>query len=206
MQPRTPKQTFNRMLLTNTSSAWRTLSDTQRTAWNDYAAQLTYSDPLGSSYSPTGASIFVGSAIAPGNTTPAADPPTALPTYVLSVTGMSYVDPTPGPEAFTFVTDNTSPDSLVLVETSGPVSPGVTSAAAVRRWRSLPQSATNLFAARLPFTASPVSILASYKFIFPSPLTGQVIWFRFQEIFIEPFGSTAGIVNRNKQTFRFVVA
>jgi hypothetical protein len=117
---------------------------------------------------------------------------------------MTYVDPTPGPEALTVSVDATSTDNRMLVETSGPISPGVTSAAAVRRWRTLPDSALNNAANYFAFTGTPVALLTQYKFLFPSPLTGQTIWFRFKEVFFDPLGGL-GITNKLSQTFRFVV-
>ena len=203
VQPRSPKQTDNRSLLTAGSSAWRTLSDVSRTAWNDYAAQILRSGRLGSSYNPTGAGLFSGAFIQnPGATIN--DPPSVLPTYVLVVNSIAYVDPTPGPEALNVTILTTSADNLMLAETSGPVSPGVTSAAAVRRWRSLPETAGNIRAMRYAMTASPVDIIAEYKFLFPSPTTGQTIWFRFREAFNDGINSVF-ITNKSYVTFRLIV-
>lgn len=204
VQPRTPKQTINRAFLTVGSSAWRSLGDTDRTAWNDYAQQIVRSGRLGSSYSPTGAALFSGAfVLAPAGIITV--PPTTLPNYVLSIGGMTYVDPTPGPEALNVFINTTSADNKMLLETSGPVSPGITSAAAVRRWRTLPDSADNLQPVRFDMSASPADIITNYKFLFPSPVTGQAIWFRFREVFFD--GTTdAGITNTLFQTFRLVIA
>lgn len=204
VQPRTPKQQFNRAQLAIGSSSWRTLSDAGRTAWNDYAAQILRSGRLGSSYSPTGASLFSGAfMLFPGSTI--LDPPSTLPTYVLTVSDMAYVDSTPGPEALNVGLVNTSPDNRVLIETSGPLSPGVTSSAAVRRWRSLPSDGFNLNAKKYVMTTDPIDIIAEYKQLFPSPTTGQVIWFRFREIFFD--GTTdVGITNTVFQYLRLVIA
>lgn len=204
VQPRTPKQTRIRGLLTVSSSQWRTLSDASRTAWNDYAAQILRSGSLGSSYSPTGQSLFSATQILSVGAT-VNDPPTVLPTYVMSVDNMTYVDSTPGPEALNIFIDTTSADNEMLVETSGPVSPGVTSAAAVRRWRSLPVTAANVNIQRFAMTASPIDVIAEYKFLFPSPVPGQVIWFRFREVFFDGVNN-AGIVNKFFQTFRLLIA
>lgn len=204
MQPRTPKQTANRSLLAAGASAWRGLSDAQRTAWNDYAAQITRSGSLGSSYSPTGAQLFAGSTIVSANVNSIVEPPSELPTWILNVTGMSYTDSTPGPEALEVDVDTTGTNTF-LVETSGPVSPGITSAAAVRRWRTLPTNASNLVPNQFSLTAATVAILTQYKYLFPSPATGNTIWFRFTEIFYGTDGF-APLVNRLKQTFRLVIA
>lgn len=203
VQPRTPKQTANRAIFTIGSSAWRGLTDPQRTAWNDYAAQITRNDSLGSGYSPTGAELYTGSVIAiqSGGQT---DPPLSLPAYFMSITAMAYVDPSPGPEALTATLNTTGANNSLIVETSGPVSSGLTSAAAVRRWRSLPSGADNLFASLFSMGATTVDLLTAYKNLFPSPLTGQVIWFRFHELFNDGVGD-AQIVNKTVQTFRFVV-
>lgn len=189
--------------MTSGSSAWRSLTAAQQTAWNDYAAQISRTDALGSSYSPTGAELYVGSTIVSGAVGFVTNPPATLPNFVLLVNGMTYTGPSPGPEAFSFDVNTTSTNNTILVETSGPVSPGVTSAAAVRRWRSLPGDALNLAPMQFPFTATAVSILANYNFLFPSPTTGQVVWFRFREIFYDAGGS-APLVNKSAQTFRFV--
>lgn len=204
VQPRTPKQTTNRSQMATASSAWRFLTDAQRTAWNDYAAQISRSDSLGSSYNPTGASLYVGSSIASVAVGTVGDPPTLLPQYFFSLTGMAYVDSTPGPEALNAAIQVTNADNLVLVETSGPVSPGITSAAAVRRWRSLPTAADNLRPNEFSMNATPIDLITQYKYLFPSPVTGQTIWFRFSEVFWEPLGSS-GIANKQKQTFRLVI-
>lgn len=203
VQPRTPKQTVNRGNLTAGSSAWRALSDPSRTAWNDYAQQIIRSGRLGSSYSPTGASLFSGTFVLNPNQTQN-DPPSALPTYVFSLTDITYVDPTPGPEALNLAFGTTSTTNALLVETSGPVSPGITSAAAIRRWRTLPQNATNIQPIRYAMTASPVDMITEYKLLFPSPVSGQTIWFRAREIFSDGV-SNALITNTLFQTFRLVV-
>lgn len=202
MQPRTPKQTFNRGSFTAGSSAWRYLTDAERTAWNDYAAQIQRSDSLGSSYTPTGAALFTACVTISGDAT-ITDPPTLLPSYVLQVTAMTYTGPAPGPEAFTFHIGLTSANNHVIVETSGPVSPGITSAAAVRQWRSLPNGTSNTQKNLYPMTGNDVSILTNYNVLFPSPVTGQVIWFRFHEVFND--GVNDGLVESKLfQTFRFL--
>lgn len=202
VQPRTPKQTLNRANFTLGSNGWRQLTDTQRTAWNDYAAQISRSDSLGSQYQPTGAELYTGALVTnPGLAV--TDPPATLPIYVLAVDTITYVDPAPGPEAFGVTVSFTSPDNSVLIETSGPLSPGVTSAASIRKWNSLPNSDINRQAMLFSLAASPIDFLTQYKRLFPSPSSGQVIWFRFREIFTD--ASNAGIVNKNLQTYRFVV-
>lgn len=203
VQPRTPKQTFNRSFLTVGSSGWRQLSDAQRTAWNDYAAQITRSDRLGSGYTPTGASLYTGAGIISGAA--AADPPAELPDYVLGIQGVSYTDPTPGPEALNATLLTTSANNFMIVDTSGPVSPGLMSAAAIRNWRSLPGSALNRNPNQFSMSAVTVQMLTQYNFLYPTIVVGQVIWFRFREIAF-PGGSAAGITNKQWTTFRFVVA
>jgi hypothetical protein len=202
VQPRTPKQTANRGRLTAGSSAWRTLSDAQRTGWNDYADQVTRSGSLGSSYSPTGAQLYSGSSIM--NYGALTDPPDALPTYVLGITTMLYVDPTPGPEAFTVAIDATDAQNQFIIETSGPVSPGVTSAAGVRRWRSLPTNARNNDSHQFTMASASVPFLTNWKYLFPSPATGQSIWFRFREI-AWPGSGLVPVTNRQFITFRYIV-
>lgn len=204
VQPRTPKQTFNRALLTGSSSTWRTLSAVTQTAWNDYAAQITRSDSLGQNYQPTGAELFVAAVVCSGSSGFASDPPSVLPTYVLQVSSVAYVDPTPGPEALNVGIVVTSANNLVKIETSGPISGGITSAAAVRRWFSLPDGAANLQALQFPMSASPIDAITAYKRLFPSPVTGNNIWFRFTEIFFDG-SSAAGVTNTLKQTYRLVV-
>lgn len=203
VQPRTPKQTSLRAAFTSASSLWRTLSDAQRTAWNDYAAQLSRTDSLGSSYSPTGAGLFTGSSTLDPISN-ISTPPTIPPSWYLYVTGLTYTDPTPGPEAFEVAINTTDANNKVIIETSGPVSAGVTSAAAVRQWRSLPASALNLSANQFSMAANPIPMLSQYTSLFPSPVSGQTIWFRFNEIFFES-GSNAGIKTSSRQTLRFVV-
>lgn len=202
VQPRTPKQTSTRAFLTLGSSNWRSLSDTERTGWNDYAAQLGRSDSLGSSYQMTGAMLYSGATVMLGGAVIGV--PDALPNYLLGVSDIAYVDPTPGPEALTVTLVTTSAENRFIVDTSGPISPGLTSSAAVRRWRTLPFSATNLQPRQFAMAASPVPILTQYKFLFPSPTIGQVIWFRFREI---AYPGTSGIpvTNKSMPTFRFIV-
>lgn len=202
VQPRTPKQTFVRASFTIGSSGWRLLSDAQHDAWNVYASQIVRSDSLGQSYQPTGAELYVGSVVASQDFT-ITDPPALLPNYFLSVNTMTYTDPTPGPEAFTLGVGQTNADNRFLIESSGPVSGGITSAASVRQWRSLPVNALNLYPSLFAFSASPVAFLTEYKLLFPSPTTGQVIFFRFTEV-AYPGGGIVGIRNRQRQTFRFI--
>lgn len=203
VQPRTPKQTFNRSFLTCGSSQWRSLTDPQRTAWNDYAAQITRSDRMGSGYSPTGASLYTGAVIGVSGTAVTA-PPATLPNYVLAIDTMTYVDSTPGPEALTATLVTTSNDNLMLVETSGPVSPGLTSAAAIRRWQSLPPTGENRVRQQFSMSTSPVALLTAYKRLYPSIVSGQVIWFRFRELFYDISGTTP-IANRNVTTYRLAI-
>lgn len=203
VQPRTPKQTANRAFFVIGSSAWKTLSDAERQQWNDYAAQIERSDSLGSNYSPTGAELYTGSVIALQQTGQTV-PPLSLPVFTFRMSEMTYTDPTPGPEALDVTVEQTDPNNEILIQTSGPVSPGITSAAAVRRWRSLPANANNMNAAQFSYASNPMHIITEYKLLFGSPLTGQVIFFRFTEVFND--GVTgAAVANRQKQTFRFVV-
>lgn len=204
VQPRTPKQTRNRALFTVNSSAWRGLTDAQRTAWNDYAAQIIRSGRLGSSYSPTGASLFTGAAIAIGELGTQSDAPVDLPTYSLAIQSITYTDPTPGPEALVMTIGAANANNLLLVETSGPVSAGITSSAAIRRWQSLPSSSSNNEKQYFVMTSTSVAILTEYKYLFPSPVAGQVIWFRVREIFFDSAGN-GGIVNQNYQHSKLVV-
>jgi len=132
------------------------------------------------------------------------DVPDDLPSYVLGVDTVSYVDPTPGPEALNLAIFSTSSTNQVIAETSGPVSAGLTSAAAVRRWRTLPFSATNMGAKQYSMSATPIDMITEYKYLFPSPVAGQVIWFRFREV-AYPGLAAIPIVNMNWQTYRLVV-
>lgn len=203
VQPRTPKQTATRSYLTAGSSSWRSLSDTDRQLWNDYAAQIVRSGRLGSGYSPTGAMLYAGATVLTQGAV--IDVPDALPDFVLSVTGMTYTDSTPGPEAFTVEFDTTSATNYFICETSGPISPGITSAAAVRRWRSLPGNALNLVPKQISMASAPASILTYYKALFPSPVAGNVIWFRFREIAF-PGSGNVPVTTNQFQTFRLVIA
>lgn len=204
VQPRTPKQTNTRAQFTTASSRWRSLSDPQRTAWNDYAAQISYNDSLGSPYNPTGAALFVASSVANQSVGTVEDAPVNLPQYFLILAGVTYVDPAPGPEAFTIDIGVTDTSNSLLIETSGPVSPGITSAAAIRSWRSLPDSSLNLTPNLFEMTVASVPILTEYKRLFPSPLPGQTIWFRVSELFVDT--NFSGVKNRNAQTIRFTAA
>lgn len=205
VQPRTPKQTFKRAAFTQASSSWRQLTAPERDAWNAYASQVQRSDSLGQSYTPTGHELYVGGAISTQDLASQSAAPAILPLYVLQVVGMTYTDPTPGPEALDVNIATTDANNQLIVETSGPLSPGVTSAAAVRQWVSLPDTAENQRNQLYSMNASPVPILAEYKFLFPSPTTGQIIWFRFKEVFVDPTNSS-GVSNRLLQTFRLIIA
>lgn len=203
-QPRTSKQQLIRSGLIIGSSGWRYLTDAQRTAWADYAAQIQRSDSLGSGYQPTGASLYAGSVVLqPGGTV--TDPPSVLPEYVLSVINVSYTGPSPGPEAMSLSIQTTSANNFVIIQTSGPVSPGITSAAAVRRWRSLPDTAADFVAKQYLMSASSIAILTQYKYLFPSPPSGSVIWFRVKELFTDGV-SAATITNRLWQNLRITIA
>ena len=201
VQPRSPLQTLNRSAFTIASSAWRTLTDAQRNLWQDYAAQILYSDSLGSSYSPTGHELFVASTIASQDVPPTVPPPT-LPEYTLLVEEVAIT--TGVPAIMLVVLQQTSADSFFSIETSGPISPGITSAAAVRRWRSIPQSQATSNKMLYPMATSPVSITTEYAFLYPSPTVGQTIWFRFTEVWFAPSSATP-IVSHQQQTRRVVV-
>lgn len=60
VQPRTPAQQNVRAALSAISASWKALTASQIAGWNQLASTITLKDPLGNSYSPSGAQLFTG--------------------------------------------------------------------------------------------------------------------------------------------------
>jgi hypothetical protein len=60
VQPRSVAQQSGRASLAALASSWRLLTPAQIAAWNALASNITLSDSLGNSYTPTGEGLYVG--------------------------------------------------------------------------------------------------------------------------------------------------
>jgi hypothetical protein len=58
IQPRTPSQQANRANFASATQAWKTLTQAQVVGWNNLAAQTTWKDTLGQTFTPSGMQLF----------------------------------------------------------------------------------------------------------------------------------------------------
>lgn len=102
--PATPSQVAARLRFQTHSAAWTNLlTEAQRVAWNDYAEQLSWTNPLGDAIQLSGQNVFVGSnsVLEQGGlaTLTAAPAITSQPALDVEYTGVS--DDSPAQPSFT---------------------------------------------------------------------------------------------------------
>lgn len=116
VNPASSFQLTQRARLGGNAAAWRALTSAQRAGWNDMALSLTFTDALGSSYSPTGFNAYVSvnnNQLDAGNAVladaPAIVTPVALSFGAITLTAAAFsiiyaVTPLPaGNRCFTYV-------------------------------------------------------------------------------------------------------
>ena len=177
VQPRTTRQGQVRGVFGASATQWRGLTDAQRAAWANMAANYAYTDSLGQGYTLTGSQFYQSAQLSSIIATGAdwgATAPVDLSSFVVDAN--TYVmdaeatvaalelnfDPTPLPT-----------DHFVIIESTGPVSPGVSSPPGPHYWRNVSSIA--------PAATSPAAILTPYVALFGALAAGQKIFFRLAE-------------------------
>ena len=125
--PQTSYQTQIRAFIKQFSSAWRSLTQDQITAWNQAALQLMKSNVFGGKYHTTGHKLFVAwntEAFMNGASVEITDP---FSVTIPAVVQISNFDTTLGPPyTMHFVTDIAVPaNSKLIVEATPCISPGI---------------------------------------------------------------------------------
>jgi hypothetical protein len=178
VNPNTPKQSQVRSFLGNLSSAWRTLSVTDREAWKALADALAPTNVFGQTFKYTGFNVYIKSnqtlqtAGLPTLTSPDTIPP-AFPVLETSV----EADVSENHLLFSalFDGDPVTPEGLVLVVQATPaVSANISNASVERTYRSI------LTTAQEQDFTSGTNMLSAWTAVFGSDgfIAGNVIYIR----------------------------
>lgn len=186
VNPNSARQSLARSRLSELSSAWRALSPSEQSAWNEYSAAHPRTDSLGQTVFLTGHQAFVGvnSALLNASMAQVTAPPVdvALSAPEISLT----VDNTP---AFTvaYLPTPLVAGAKLVVEASPPVSAGRTYNG---DWRYIGKTAAA--------AASPATLGDEYVDKFGAPGLGQAVFARARTILpsgqVSPWNSVRGIV------------
>ena len=128
--PQTTSQQANRAVFSTYATAWRSLSSSQITAWNQTAAASLLQDSLGNSFQPTGLQLYIScnKNIATLGGTPLASPPARRPTMpALTVDSFNFFS-SGGTSATVYMTipaDFTSFTPGIVLYMAGPLSAGI---------------------------------------------------------------------------------
>jgi hypothetical protein len=182
VNPNTAKQSAVRSFLGNLSSAWRTLSESDRNAWKMLADALAPTNVFGQSFKYTGFNVYIKSnqtlqtAGMPTLTSPDTIPP-AFPVLETSVGG----DISENHLLFSalFDGDPVTPEGLVLVVQATPaVSANLSNASVERTYRSI------LTTTQEQDFTTPYNMLNDWKAVFGSDgfIAGNVIYIRAKMI------------------------
>lgn len=172
MNPNSASQQTRRNAFKAGSQAWRSLTDAQRSAWNNAAALIPLQDSLGRTYYRTGQEYYVSTWVncqlyAAGTAVPA-DPGTiTLPAALASMTATAVA----GPASFSVAYTATplAANTKVVIECSGMLSPGV---------NFVKRSLLKVVHVSAAAAASPANILAAYNAIFGGLVVGKKIMVR----------------------------
>jgi hypothetical protein len=177
VQPRTVRQGQVRGGFGIFATQWRGLTYAARGEWSNMAQNYSYTDSLGQGYTMTGFQFYVSvnSLALLATTNPfGVVPPTHLASFVMDPSAYRVIA-TAAPVAMTLEFEPTplTLDRDILVQSTGPVSPGITSPPGPHYWRHITSVAGP--------APSPAVILTQYQAHFGPPRLGQVIFFRFAE-------------------------
>lgn len=173
INPRTTAQVAARALMSTQSKVWRTLTESQRTAWDNAAAsaEWTQTDSFGNPFQLSGEQLYLklNLNLLDISATPITSPPSKA-EFTAIVLGAITIAVT-GP-AFTIAFTGTLDASETLVVSASPqVSAGVMSAKSVR------------FAAIMDYTStSPIDAQSAYEAAFGAPVAGQKIFVRVEMV------------------------
>lgn len=176
VQPRTPRQGSIRGIFGQAATRWRNLTDAQRSGWANMAANYSLTDSLGQTYTMTGFQFFQSAQL--GEFAFSGSPwgdgaPSALADFLVDLSEFTIVLDTSAQTAVVSFGATLPSAHGVLIECTGPVSPGVTSPPGPHYWRQV----TVLD----PGTASGEDINAPYIALFGAIVTGQKVFFRWAE-------------------------
>lgn len=176
VNPNSATQQIRRNVLKLASQAWRTLTDAQRSAWNEAAALIPLVDSLGRTYYQTGHEYFVSTCQAIRLYDAAGAFPT-LPTSIVTPIDPASITPASSAGANTmtvaFTVTPLAALTKLIVEVTPMLSPGVNF---VRR--SLLQIVFTGAAA----TVSPANIFAAYTAVFGSLVAGKKVMIRIYAV------------------------
>lgn len=124
--PQTPSQAGVRSILGTLASGWRSLTDSQRTAWNNAVESWTTTDIFGDTVTPSGFQLYVrlNGNIVNAGAAAITDPP--APTGISGATTLTAV-PDVGTSALDCVTvpDPVPAGQTMIVESTAPLSAGI---------------------------------------------------------------------------------
>lgn len=125
-QPRTARQMDVRALLAAGSQAWQGLTDSERDAWNAYAATVPRLDSLGQTVFPTGHQVFVGLYSFMTDSEISSGPPVIPSEAAPAAPIVSASTLTDAPAATITIDATLASDFVLALYSSPPVSPGIT--------------------------------------------------------------------------------
>lgn len=179
-QPRTASQVSNRASFAANSTAWASLTQTQRNGWNTLALQAILQDSLGHTYNPSGLQLYVSCArnLTAIGVTPISNAPKfyRLPALQTAV-------------SVTFPLLAGNPHSVILVTALS--TPALTTNLKIQATPGLRPGITFVGRAiyrKLPHTwavdQTSINLDTQYPAVFPAPHTGQSVFFRVS--YVEP--------------------
>lgn len=177
VQPRTTRQGQVRGLFGSTATQWRGLTDDQRAAWANMAANYNHSDSLGQSYTLTGSQFYQSAQLecqAAGNGVFGPDAPTSLASFVMDTGAYAVTaDASLGEIKLAFSPTPIPSTTIIIIQSTGPVSPGLSSPPGTHYWRFIH--------ALVPTGTSPQNFATQYTALFGTLVAGQKIFTRVKE-------------------------
>ena len=173
VNPQTSAQVAARNLLTSFSQGWKSLTEAQRTAWNNAVENFQTTDVFGDLKKPTGLQLYIrlNANISNGGGTPITSPP--LPSGVTALTALSLSAAFTG-TAFdvTFAPTPVPADTALYVEATTGLSPGINNANSKFRTIGVVAAAAT----------SPADLSTEYTDKFGALVEGQKIFIRAKNI------------------------
>ena len=174
--PQTAAQQAIRASLGALSSAWRSLTETQRASWNSAVESFKKTNVFGNSYAPSGKNLYVSLNQNLSNAGQTAIESAPEPAAV-SAAGLSYIEIQVGIEAMLLSWADTTAGQTVLVFLTPPMSAG----------KYFVKSQYRLLTTAVQSTASPIDIWTDYVARFGTPIEGQKVYAK-----VIPINNTTG--------------
>jgi hypothetical protein len=169
---RSSDQTTQRQNFTGQSQVWRTLTASQRSAWEAFAANISKSNIWGDKYAPTGKNAFqlINMNLLLAGGTVVTDPPATTPATAL--TSFAVASNTTSAQTLSFAASPVPTGMKLVIFATRPLSAGVGSAGArFRKFTTVAAAAT-----------SPANTFSAYQTKFGTPVSGQKIFFKCKVI------------------------